>query len=51
LGTIEGSRAIEITNDMVLAFFDKYVKEISATDLIKAAKKYPEVEFISNIRP
>jgi hypothetical protein len=50
LGTIEGSRAVEITNDIVLAFFDKYIKEIPETDLIKVAKKYPEVEVASNIR-
>jgi pimeloyl-ACP methyl ester carboxylesterase len=50
LGTIEGSRAIEITNDIVLAFFDKYVKEIPQTDLIKAAIKYPEIEIAANIK-
>jgi len=49
LGTIEGSRAIEITNDIVLTFFDKYVKEIPETDLIKVAKKYSEIEIASNI--
>jgi predicted dienelactone hydrolase len=50
LGTIEGSRAIEITNDIVLTFFDKYVKEKPGTDLIKVAKKYPEIEISANIR-
>jgi hypothetical protein len=48
LGTIEGRRAIEITNEIVLTFFDKYVKELPGADLIQAAKKYPEIEISAN---
>ena len=49
LGTIEGTRAIEITNYMVLSFFDKYVKEIPGINLIDEAEKYPEIEVTANI--
>ncbi len=50
LGTIDGSKTIEIMNVIVPAFFDKYLKNDADVDLIKRAKRYPEIEIIANIR-
>jgi dienelactone hydrolase len=49
LGTIDGNKTIEIMNVIVLAFFDKYLKEKQEIDLIEQAKKYPEIEIATNI--
>ena len=49
LGTIDGEKTIEIMNVIVLAFFDKYLKENKDINLIEQAKKYPEIEIATNI--
>ena len=49
LGTIDGNKTIEIMNVIVLAFFDKYLKENKDINLIEQAKKYPEIEIATNI--
>ena len=49
LGTIDGNKTIEIMNVIVLAFFDKYLKENKNINLIEQAKKYPEIEIATNI--
>jgi hypothetical protein len=49
IGSIDGKKIIEIMNVMVLAFFDKYLKEIKDIDLIKEASKYSEIEIVTNI--
>ena len=49
LGTIDGEKTIEIMNVIVLAFFDKYVKENNDINLIEQAKKYPEIAIATNI--
>ena len=49
LGTIDGEKTIEIMNVIVLAFFDKYLKEREDIDLIERAKKYSEIEIETNI--
>ena len=49
LGTIDGKKTIEIMNVIVLAFFDKYLKENKDIDLIEIAKKYSEIEIETNI--
>ena len=49
LGTIDGEKTIEIMNVIVLAFFDKYLKENKNINLIEQAKKYPEIEIATNI--
>jgi hypothetical protein len=36
-------------NVIVLAFFDKYLKENKDINLIEQAKKYPEIEIATNI--
>lgn len=48
LGTIEGNKTIEIMNDLVLAFFDKYLKEEENIDIINKAQSYPEIEISTN---
>lgn len=49
LGTIEGKRTIEIMNDLVLAFFDKYLKEKKNINIINKAQSYPEIEIATNL--
>lgn len=49
LGTIEGNRTIEIMNDLVLAFFDKYLKEKENINIINKAQSYPEIEIATNL--
>jgi len=49
IGAIDGNKIIEITNVMVLTFFDKYLKVSKDVDLIKKAKKYSEIEIVTNI--
>jgi hypothetical protein len=49
LGTIDGRRTIEIMNELVLAFFDKYLKEWRDIDIGMQAKAYPEIEIATNI--
>ncbi len=36
-------------NVVVLAFFDKYLKEIEDIDFIQKAKEYSEIEIVTNI--
>jgi len=43
LGPIEGQRPIDIMNEIVRAFFDKYVKGRDEIDLVKVAERYPEI--------
>jgi hypothetical protein len=50
LGSIDGNKTIEIMNVIVLAFFDKYLKEKQEIDLIEQAKKYTEIEIATNIK-
>jgi len=50
LGTIDGNRTIQIMNVMILAFFDKYLKERQDINLIQRAKDYPEIELVTNIK-
>jgi len=49
LGPIDGEKTIEIMNVIVLAFFDKYLKDKKDIDLIEQAKKYSEIEIVTNI--
>jgi hypothetical protein len=49
IGTIDGNRIIEIMNVMVLAFFDKYLKENKDIDLIRLAKEFSEIVLVTNI--
>ena len=49
MGTIDGNKIIEIMNVSVLAFFDKYLKEIEGIDLVQKAKEYSEIEIVTNI--
>ncbi|MCP4259415.1 MAG: hypothetical protein GY774_18195, partial [Planctomycetes bacterium] len=49
MGTIDGNKIIEIINVSVLAFFDKYLKEIEDIDLVQKAKEYSEIEIVTNI--
>jgi hypothetical protein len=49
LGTIEGNKTIEIMNNLVLAFFDKYLKEKENINLTNEAKSYPEIEISTNL--
>lgn len=48
LGTIDGSKTIEIMNVIVPAFFDKYLKDDAEIDLIERAKEYPDIEIVAN---
>jgi predicted dienelactone hydrolase len=50
LGPIDGEKTIEIMNVIVLAFFDKYLKDKKDIDLIEKAKKYSEIEIVTNIK-
>ena len=49
LGTIEGNKTIEIMNDLVLAFFDIYLKEKKNISIINKAQSYPEIEISTNL--
>jgi predicted dienelactone hydrolase len=49
MGTIEGNRTIEIMNDLVVAFFDKYLKEKENNNIIDIAQNYPEIEIWTNL--
>jgi len=49
LGTIDGDKTIEIMNKLVLAFFDKYLKEKENINLTNEAKSYPEIEISTNL--
>jgi hypothetical protein len=49
LGIIDGEKTIEIMNVIVLAFFNKYLKENKYINLIEQANKYPEIEIATNI--
>ena len=48
MGTIEGNRIIVIMNDLVVAFFDKYLKQKENIDIINKAQNYPEIEIWTN---
>lgn len=48
LGTIDGRRMLQILNDYVLAFFDKYLKGMNAPILDGPSADYPEVLFFTN---
>ena len=50
LGPIDGKRTIEMMNVIIPAFFDKYVKGMGETDLVKKAGKYPEIEISANLK-
>jgi hypothetical protein len=49
LGTIDGKRALDITNVLVLSFFDKYLKNAKEINLLTEAAKFPEMEMASNL--
>jgi predicted dienelactone hydrolase len=49
MGTIEGNRIITIMNDLVVAFFDKYLKQNENIDIIDKAQNYPEIEIWTNM--
>jgi len=49
LGTIDGNKTIEIMNNLVLAFFDKYLKEKESINIIDKAQSYPEIEVSTNL--
>jgi hypothetical protein len=49
LGTIDGKRALDITNVLVLSFFDKYLKNEKEINLLTEAAKFPEMETASNL--
>jgi pimeloyl-ACP methyl ester carboxylesterase len=50
LGTIDGSKTIEIMNVIVPAFFDRYLKGDQDIDLMELAKRYPEIETTAKSR-
>ncbi len=50
LGPIDGKRTIDMMNVLVLAFFDKYVKDLGEIDVVKEAGKYPEIEISVNLK-
>jgi predicted dienelactone hydrolase len=45
LGPIDGHRMLRLTEDYVLAFFDKHLRDRSDVDLALLSETYPEVEF------
>ena len=47
IGPINGHRFLNIQNHYVLSFFDRYLKGLEASLLIKDASNYPEVDFSS----
>jgi predicted dienelactone hydrolase len=49
MGTIEGNRTIEIMNNLVVAFFDKYLKEKENINIIDIAQNYPDIEIWTNL--
>ena len=49
MGTIKGNRIIEIMNDLVVAFFDKYLKEKEKINIIDIAQSYPDIEIWTNL--
>ena len=49
MGTIEGNRIILIMNDLVVAFFDKYLKQKENIDITDKAQNYPEIEIWTNL--
>jgi hypothetical protein len=49
LGTIDGTRIINIMNKTVLAFFNKYLKNQQKIDLKKIAEGYQEIRIVANI--
>jgi len=49
LGAIEGNKTIEIMNNLVVAFFDKYLKEKENINIINKAQDYPEIEITTNL--
>jgi len=49
LGTIDGKRALDITNVLALSFFDKYLKNKKEINMLTEAAKFPEVEMASNL--
>ena len=49
LGTIDGKRALDITNILVLSFFDKYLKNKKEINLLTEAAKFPEIELSSRL--
>ena len=49
LGTIEGSKTVEIMNNLVLAFFDKYLKGKKNINIVNKAQSYPEIEISTNL--
>ena len=48
LGSVDGKRALDITNTVVLSFFDKYLNN-KRIDLITLAKGFPEIELYYNV--
>ena len=48
LGSIDGKRALDITNTIILSFFDKYLNN-KRIDLITLATGYPEIELCYDV--
>lgn len=49
VGPIDGSKFLQIQNDYVLQFFNKYLKDLPAPLLDGSSSKYPEVIFKSRV--
>jgi pimeloyl-ACP methyl ester carboxylesterase len=49
LWTIDGKRALDIPNILVLSFFEKYLKNIKEINLLAEAAKFPAIETASNL--
>jgi len=50
LGTIDGKIALDITNVLVLSFFEKYLNPEKEIDLLSEASKFTEIEIASNLK-
>jgi len=49
LGPIDGKRTVEIMNNMIPAFFDKYLKKKRNIDILEKARRFPEIEIATNV--
>lgn len=49
-GSIDPIRAQEITNAFLIAFFDKYLKNIDSSLLVGPSETYPEVQYYGHLQ-
>lgn len=49
MGKIEGNRIIEIMNNLVVMFFDKYLKQKQNINILNHARVFPEIEIWTNM--